>query len=128
MPQILNLAGPGPYIKTCYTEPHKDFSEHIQPMFICRGAIIKSLGFGVIKTTCKFKEIVTVKMYVNKSRHNIFIGDIDDFITVVLTGSKFDPTVAHNDIDTFNTIRCDNVAAFELNWLHLKTFTKSIYG
>ena len=128
MSQVLDGAGPGPYVKTRYTEPHKGLSEHIQAMFISRWAIIKGLGFWVIKTAGKFKEVVTVKMYVNKSRHDIFAGDIDDFVAVVLPGSKFDFTVAHNDIGTFNAVRCDCVAAFELNCLHLETFAKSVSG
>ena len=126
MPQVLSRAGPGPYVKTCYTEPYKGLSQHIQPMFIRRGTIIKGLGLGVIKTAGEFKEVVTVKMYVNKSRHYIFAGDIDDFAAVVFAGSEFDFTVAHNDIGTFNAVRSDCVATFELNCLHLETFAKSI--
>ena len=126
MPQVLSRAGPGPYVKTCYTEPYKGLSQHIQPMFIRRGTIIKGLGLGVIKTAGEFKEVVTVKMYVNKSRHYIFAGDIDDFAAVVLFDSEFYFTVAHNDIGAFNAVRFYYKTAFESSCVHLETFAKSI--
>lgn len=124
MSQVLNGAGPGPYVKTCYTERRQGLSEHIQAIFIRRGAIVKGLGFWVIKTAGELKEVVAVKMYVNKSRHDIFAGDIDDFVAFVFAGSKFDPAVAHNNIGAFNAVRFYYKTAFEFNCLHINNFRK----
>ena len=60
-----------------------------------------------------------MEVYVDKSRHDIFAGDIDDLVAVLPADREFDPAVAQDDIGAFDAVRRYRQAAFESNCLHI---------